>query len=198
MGGVLIIHVSSDNGKGANKMKYTIRYAQVNDARILGEIHAQSWKVAYKGILPDEILDNITIEKREQRFLSAITERGEESALVFKDGEAAGFITIGKCRDEDSDQSHCEIWGIYLHPDYWNQGIGKELINWGVKELYKRGYDKATLWVLEDNIRARKFYEKMGFCHDGTVKVLNIGGPINECRYIKSLDQATNQSCQLL
>ncbi|EQB86230.1 hypothetical protein J2Z44_002418 [Clostridium punense] len=43
---------------------FRIRYANIKDARTLGEIHSKSWKVAYKGIVPDEILKNITVEKR--------------------------------------------------------------------------------------------------------------------------------------
>jgi ribosomal protein S18 acetylase RimI-like enzyme len=166
---------------------YTIRYADSSYAKILGVIHAQSWKVAYKGIIPDEVLDNITAEKREQRFYTAITERGEENFLIFKGEEAAGFLMIEQCRDEDLDETHGEICGIYLHPDYWNQGIGAKLMNWGLEELKNRGYKTITLWVLEENVRAREFYEKLGFSHDGTVKELNIGGPINECRYIKKV-----------
>lgn len=45
-----------------------IRYANLDDAKILGQIHAQSWKVAYKGIVPDGILNNITSDKRQKFF----------------------------------------------------------------------------------------------------------------------------------
>lgn len=72
-------------------------------------------------------------------------------------------------------------------PEYWNNGIGSELINWGLNELKKRNYDKVTLWVLEENINARKFYEKVGFKHDGTVKEITIGKKLNECRYEKTI-----------
>lgn len=164
---------------------YKIRYADIEDARILGEIHSQSWKVAYKGIVPDEILNNITIEKRQKYFEKALTEGWEEDAIIFMDNKAVGLICIGKCRDEDKEDSSGEIWGIYLLPEYWNMGIGSELINWGLGELKKRNYDKAILWVLEDNLNARKFYEKIGFEHDGTVKEISIGKTLNEYRYVK-------------
>lgn len=48
------------------------------------------------------------------------------------------MITIGKCRDKDKDQTYGEIWGIYLHPDYYHKGIGTVLINWGIDELKKK------------------------------------------------------------
>jgi len=61
------------------------------------------------------------------------------------------------------------------------------LINFGEKELKSRSFEKNSLWVLEENINARKFYEKLGFKHDGAVKKLNIGKELNEYRYIKNI-----------
>ena len=148
---------------------YKIRRADVNDARILGEIHSQSWKVAYKGIVPDSVLDNINADKRQKYFEKALSEKGEEDTLIFKDDKAVGFMCIGKCRDEDKDDTYGEIWGMYLLPEYWNQGIGTYLINYGLNELKSRNYKKVTLWVLEENINARKFYEKIGIKHDGKI-----------------------------
>ena len=164
-----------------------IRYANIKDARTLGEIHSKSWKVAYKGIVPDEILKNITVEKRQVYFEKALTENWEEDAIIFKDNDAVGLICIGKCRDADKTDAFGEIWGIYLLPEYWNMGIGYELINWGVNELKKRNYSKVTLWVLEENTNARNFYEKVGFKHDGTVKEITIGKKLVEYRYEKAI-----------
>lgn len=163
----------------------TIRYANISDAKTLGEIHSKSWKAAYKHIVPDEILQNISPEKRQKYFEKALTDGWEEDAIIFKDNEAVGLICIGKCRDADKTDTFGEIWGIYLLPEYWSIGIGSELINWGLNELRKRNYSKVTLWVLEENINARKFYEKIGFKHDGTVKQITIGKNLNEYRYEK-------------
>lgn len=162
---------------------YDIRYATINDARILAQIHSTSWKVAYKGIVPNSVLDNITVEKREKHFEQALKEEREKNAIIFKGNKPAGLICIGKCRDSDQDDSCGEIWGIYLHPDYWNMGIGLVLLKWGLDELTKKGYKKATLWVLEDNLSARKFYEKAGFKHDGLIKEIKVGKVLNEYRY---------------
>jgi ribosomal protein S18 acetylase RimI-like enzyme len=166
---------------------YEIRYADVSDAEVLGEIHSKSWKIAYKNIVPDSILDNIRAENRKKYFEKALSEQTEEDALIYVDNKAVGFMCVGKCRDKDQDISCGEIWGIYLLPEYWNKGIGAYFIQWGLKELKNRNYKKVTLWVLEDNLSARKFYEKMGFRHDGTVKEIVIGKKLNECRYEKMI-----------
>lgn len=164
-----------------------IRYANVDDAKSLGEIHSSSWKAAYKGIIPDKVLDNITAEKREKYFQNALREALEEDAIIFEENKPAGFICIGKCRDKDKDASYGEICGLYLLPDYWHRGLGSKLMSWGLAELEKRNYTRATLWVLEENLSARRFYEKVGFKFDGTVNEINIGKKLNEVRYVKKL-----------
>ncbi|EPR11493.1 hypothetical protein [Ruminiclostridium papyrosolvens] len=76
---------------------YKIRYAEVNDAKVLGKIHSESWKTAYKGIVPDSVLDNITADKRERYFEKALSENLEEDTLIFVNGKEVGLMTIGKC-----------------------------------------------------------------------------------------------------
>lgn len=168
---------------------YNIRYATFDDAKVLGEIHSKSWKSAYRGIVPNEILDNITPSKREIYFKKALSEKWEEDAIIFKEDVPIGLICIGKCRDDDKKELTGEIWGIYLLPQYWRMGVGSELIQWGINELRKRSYKEITLWVLEENIRARRFYEKIGFYHDRTVKEINIGKELKEYRYVKEIEQ---------
>ncbi|MGG5461131.1 N-acetyltransferase family protein [Clostridium sp. B9] len=164
---------------------FDIRYAYISDAKDLAKIHSNSWKVSYKGIIPDEILDNFNIEKKQRYFERVIKDGLEENAVILSNNEVIGFICIGKCRDTDKTDSYGEVWGIYLLPEYFGRGVGTKLINWGLGELRNRGYKKVTLWVLEDNIKARKFYEKVGFKHDGTIKEINIGKSLNEYRYEK-------------
>jgi ribosomal protein S18 acetylase RimI-like enzyme len=161
-----------------------VRYANINDSMVLGSIHSQSFKQAYKDIIPNAILENFTAEKREKYIQKSIIDGTEEYILILKDNEPSGFMCIGKCRDEDLDSSFGEVWGIYLLPLFWNQGLGMELVNWGIQELRQRGFEKISLWVLEENINARRFYEKLGFIHDGAVKEISIGKSLNEYRYI--------------
>jgi Acetyltransferases len=165
------------------QMKYHIRYADVNDSPALGNIHSISFRTAYKDIIPDHILNDFTVEKREKHIRKSLEDKTVEHILILKENKPVGFMCIGKCRDEDLDGSFGEIWGIYLLPDYWNQGLGKRLINWRICELKRRGYKKISLWVLEKNLNARKFYEKLGFEHDGAIKEINIGKQLNEYRY---------------
>lgn len=162
---------------------FTIRYASAEDSAAIGRIHAASWKEAYKGLIPQRILDGLNADKSAEKFYRAIAIKGERFAVITKDGETAGFICFGKCRDADLDQSCGEIRAIYLRPDYWRTGLGTRLISFGIKELRKNGFDKMVLWVLKENKNACAFYEKMGFQRDGAERELDIGGPVAECRY---------------
>lgn len=165
-----------------------IRYAESIDAQILGKIHSESWKVAYKNTIPSEVLDKITADKRAIYFKKALSEGLEEDAIIYRNDNDLGFICFGKCRDNDLDSTFGEIWGIYLLPEFWRQGVGSKLINFAVNELKNKGYRKISLWVLENNKNAIKFYEKQGFKYAGTKKEIVIGIPLNECRYVKVIE----------
>ena len=163
------------------------RWAQIEDAEALGLIHAESWKAAYKNIMPEDFLNNISIEKRQKRFEEALLNKTEENAVILCNDKIVGFICLGKARDEDLAESFGEIWGIYLYPEQWGKGFGRKLISWGIKELENRGCNKIVLWVLEENYKARGFYENIGFRQDGTFKDIKIGKFLKEMRYVLSL-----------
>lgn len=162
----------------------TIRYSVLDDAQALGEIHSLSWRAAYKGIVSDEVLKDFSPEARAERFKYHFAHSERKNAIAFCDGEAAGFITIGKCRDADCGDDCGEVWSLYLKPEFWKRGIGSSLLRWGTNELKKKGFNKIVLWVLEDNINARRFYEKYGFVFDGTRKEIEIGKKYIELRYV--------------
>ncbi len=75
-------------------------------------------------------------------------------------------------------------------PEHWRKGIGITLCKQSESMLASRGYSVATLWVLEANDQARRFYEAMGFRVDGASKILNLGAPLKAVRYRKELSDA--------
>ncbi|HBN82221.1 MAG TPA: GNAT family N-acetyltransferase [Clostridiales bacterium] len=164
-----------------------IRQAQVDDVQVLGEIHALTWKHAYKGIVPDSVLDQTTAEKRQLYFKKALTEKWEEDYLIFYREQPAGLICIGKCRDQDMSSDVGEIWGIYILPAFQGKGVGTYSIKWALEELKSRGYTKVTLWVLEENLHARRFYEYKGFQYKGMFKEIQLGKTLIELRYEKEM-----------
>ena len=90
--------------------------------------------------------------------------------VITLDDEIVGFLTISIARDNDLNDSFYELVGLYLNPEYVANGYGKQAMDWIKKEIKSRGYDNISRWVLEENNRARRFYEKSGFVSDGETK----------------------------
>jgi len=163
-----------------------IRYADLEDSDVLGEIHSESLQVAFKDIIPDYVLkDDFSVKRRTERFIMELSENSPKTAMVFEGNEPAGLISFGKCRYGNNDKSWIEIWRVYLTPEFWGTGMAKELMEWGINEILKENFSNIELWVLEENISAKKFYEKIGFKHDNTVQIINMGKELKELRYIK-------------
>lgn len=163
-----------------------IRKALFNDSLVLAKIHVESFIKAYKNIIPLKILSNFTIEKRQNIFKNSIKEELEETYLIEEKGQVCGFITIGKCRDNDKSNLSGEIWGIYVSPQYWQKGYGKRLLEYGENLLREKGFKEIFLWVLKDNLTSRNFYEHFGYKIEGSKKVLKNLGDIESIRYCKN------------
>jgi GNAT superfamily N-acetyltransferase len=99
-----------------------------------------------------------------------------------------GFASYSPSRDSDADPSRVgEIGAIYLLPGAWGKGIGRRLMEATLSCLATAGFAQVTLWVLDSNVRARRFYEAGGWCADGGQKFDESRGfPITQVRYRRS------------
>jgi ribosomal protein S18 acetylase RimI-like enzyme len=146
-----------------------IRRAALEDARAMAEVHVGSWRHAYRGLLPDAYLERLSVEDREAMWRSAV-DQAEAGAFVAEEGgRIVGFSSFGPSRDDDAGERTGEIPAIYVEPSTIGRGIGRELLQAATAALRDEGFERATLWVLEANERARRFYEKAGWSWDGTV-----------------------------
>ena len=172
-------------------MSIEIRKVLVEEAREYAICHATCWRAAYKGIIPDEYLNNMlsdmdqVVEIRKQSISEA---SGDEYCCITLDGKMIGKLGYSKCRDEDKIDAG-EIHAIYLYPDYWDKGYGRQIMEYTLDKLKAMGFGEVVIWVLEENMRARMFYEKFGFKFDGTAKEIIIGKPLIEFRYVLELDE---------
>lgn len=160
-----------------------VRRATTEDASRLAEVHIASWRTAYRGEFPDDFLDGLDIDARRQFFLRTIS--GGSIVLVSEgDGVVAGFCLIG---DADR-QGWGEILAIYVHPDQWGEGHGHRLIGAAEDELREMGHQRALLWVLAGNSRARDFYQRQGWVRAAPMRIEEIGGvQVTEVSYERDL-----------
>ena len=154
-----------------------IRDAVPGDGRGIAEVHVASWLGAYRGLLPDEALDALDAEARAQVWEERLAEPPFERyrVLVLDEGEVRGFASLGPSRDPDAGEDVGELYALYLEPGRWGHGLGRALHGAAVKALAEAGFAEATLWVLDSNERARRFYERSGWWLDGAERRDRIG-----------------------
>jgi GNAT superfamily N-acetyltransferase len=187
--GTFAIRVSrGDRSLGHPGPVTEIRVAQVGDAEAIARVHVAGWQRAYRGLLPDEFLDALSWEQRFPGWVDRLdpAPTGPGGTLVAGDGGAViGFASIGPARDTDRARpGHWELYAIYLDPARWGRGDGSQLLA-AASATIPSGVRDVSLWVLDGNSRARRFYERHGFAADGTRKDDVIGGAaVVEVRYL--------------
>ncbi len=169
-----------------------IRAARLEDSPDIAVVHVRSWQSAYRGLLPQAYLDSLDPAQRIGRWERSLSETNwSHDGILVADANGCllGFVSYGPARDDDADSKRVgEIHAIYLVPAAWDKGIGKQLMAAALERLVKAGFNQATLWVLDSNVRARHFYEAGGWPADGAVKRDESRGfLLIEMRYRRSL-----------
>lgn len=143
-----------------------VRQARNEDVRGIAEIHVRSWQAAYRGILPDELLDGLLVSERETNW-QALLSAGNALWLTLVaecNVGLAGFCSVATpCRDADATERTAEISALYVDPSQWRQGTGGAMLTAALAELSERHFRDAILWVLPENRPALAFYDKFGF-----------------------------------
>lgn len=173
-----------------SKNQTLIRKATLLDSNAIADIHVKSRQKVYRGIIPDAVLDALSVQEREAVWHEIIDSNTVVLVIEHKN-VIIGFASMAQGRDLDLDPTiYGEISAIYLHPDYFHQGFGRLLMQHATEKLEDMGFSFVYAWVLTENIPAKKFYEAMGFEETNVTKAdLNTTETIilNEVRYLKKL-----------
>ena len=165
-----------------------VRRAGIDDAAAVADIHVRSWQAGYEHVFGAERLATVTVAQRLPRWREILA--GDEQVCLLAeddDGRALGWCTVGEGREPDLENAG-EVWGIYAAPEAWGTGAGRALLAAGLDTLAELGFAEASLWVLEDNPRARRFYEREGWTPDGARKQDEfLGVTVDEVRYRRTL-----------
>ncbi len=162
-----------------------IRKLKPKDSRrAVSCIYEESWKAAYKDIIPADYLESIP----KGHWAANIDRSGTGTLLVLEEGQIIGTSSYCKARRAEM-EGFGEIVSLYLLPEYIGRGFGRSLMEAAVEELKALGFSDIYLWVLEENGRARRFYEKFGFQFSGIVIEDEIGGrKVREVQYRYHVD----------
>ncbi len=165
-------------------------YAALEDARAIAAIHVDTWRAAYKSIVPDEYLASLSAAHRETMWGECIAKGSAELIVAKEAGAVRGLLCFGQCRNERSSEIEAEVWAMYVAPSAWSTGVGRLLWLRARELMLAQGFKSCSLWVFPQNDRAIKFYRSAGFVHDGSVpKSFVLGGTqLQEVRYVSRLD----------
>jgi GNAT superfamily N-acetyltransferase len=159
-----------------------VRDARSEDAEAIARIHVRTWQEAYKHVLPADRLAELSEDERATQWRDWL-KRSEITALVAVEGDKVrAFASGGPSRDEEGVG---ELYAIYVEPVGWGTGLGRDLIVETERCLRGSGFREAMLWVLEDNPRARRFYEAGAWFPEASRAQTLLGVDISEIRYRK-------------
>ena len=172
----------------------TVRPARPDDAGAVITVRIASWKAAYAAHLPDDAWADYDVDAATRRLAGSIEQAGLLVLVAERDGAVVGYTMSGAARDDDIADGTREIYAIYVHPDAWSTGTGRALMSATISAL---GDVPVVLWVLEDNHRAQRFYERAGYTADGARKDADMpGGPVPEIRYRRAAMDSTRVMTQ--
>ncbi len=140
----------------------TIRKATFDDAPEIANVHLNSWRETYRGLLPQEYLDQLPLSFKERMNLWRKISADERKALFVAEAPEGivGFAGYSHPRQE-SMNSYGELGAIYLLEKYQGKGVGFGLLKIGMQTLMEWNYLKAYSWVMKESPTI-KFYVKTG------------------------------------
>ena len=148
-----------------------VRTARPSDAAAMGALVVRAWQRAYRGLMPDEYLDGLTVDDRTDLWTQVLTGEPDPPRAVFvaedDDGRVVGFVAVGGEMDV-ADAPRGEVYALNVDPGRWGRGVGRTLLAAGCGHLRAVGFATAVLWVHPDNVRACRFYRASGWRADGT------------------------------
>ena len=149
-------------------MTINIRHAKTEDSSAIATVHIASWHETYRGLLPDDLLDNLRHDDRANLWVEIIALNAQypmnAQFVAEVEGTIVGFGSCGQGRSKDCLEAgyQGEISTLYVLKNHQNLGLGSEIFSQMTKHLLANEITTASLWVLDTNVHARCFYEKRG------------------------------------
>ena len=152
-------------------MPAMVRPATLDDLDAIVAVHVAGFRAGNVPHLPPEERDRLNEERAAAVWdgMIAAPPPGTE-VIVATDGsgDVVGIACAGRARDDDVAEDTGELYALYVDPEAWGRGHGRELDRATRAHLRGALFTSAVLWVLEDNEGARAFYERCGWRADGS------------------------------
>jgi L-amino acid N-acyltransferase YncA len=166
-----------------SELTYAIAPAGPADAAALADLHVESWRETYAGILPRMYLDRMSVALHERQWRARLMST-REATLVAEDGRGrlVGYASAMRARGRRAGDE-AEIATLYLLKSVQGAGLGRALFTAGARVMAARGATALVVWVLRDNLQARGFYERLGGRRDEAGEEFVGGAVVASVRY---------------
>jgi len=154
---------------------HRIRRATAADVDAIAEAHVEAWRTAYADLMPRSAIESHTPDERRGQWAQIVADPSRRALVVEDVDGVAGFSWYGRPGDDEGAPETGELLGIYLLERAIGSGVGRELLARATTGLVELGYRRGALWVLEANVRARRFYEAAGWGTDGATRPHPVG-----------------------
>jgi len=146
-----------------------LRAASAADAAALAAVFVAAWRDAYPGVVAGTVLAALD-ERDVADWLGNLVASSNQATTLAEDppGSVAGFVRFGA---DPGDSRVGHVYALYTHPRASRRGIGRRLLEHALAELSPGDRRPVSLWVFEENERARRFYAAAGFVPDGARRV---------------------------
>lgn len=159
-----------------------IKMANPGDEAVLAHIQTESWKSAFEGILSRDDLEALTeINRVTEMYKRTLCSYSEHGFILSVDGKPHCIAYWGASRESDM-PDYAELICIHSLPENRRCGYGTVMMEHIFREIKNAGFEKIMLWVFENNIPARKFYEKLEFKPSGKTKIFRGAVEMMYCR----------------
>jgi GNAT superfamily N-acetyltransferase len=140
-----------------------IRPATPEDAAAISAVRTASWRATYRGVVPDNFLDAMTPGESTERWREVAAGANADARLLVCEVEGAvvGFACYGAARPPQLGYSG-ELYATYYLPEAMGKGYGTAVVREVAAGLKRMGHADMILWVMEANVRGRRFYEGIG------------------------------------
>lgn len=160
-------------------MEIQLRRAVPEDAAALAAVEVKGWRAAYRGLMPDAYLNDLSEVEKAEAWRQNLLKHGPAGRkrvwVALRAVDICGFVRVGPVLDESKGEVGLSYL-LYVLPEQWGRGIGAILMQAGMQELRDLGLREAVLWVLRDNLRARRFYKRLSWTPDGQTGIEDYGG----------------------
>ena len=150
-----------------------IRKAVVSDSYDIAKLQVAGWQNAYKGLINDDFLDNMSVDIACDNWRKHILSQNDTNYIYVyeKENKILGLIRFGKPDDALSNYN-AEIHVLYVEPSLKRNGIGTKLFNFAKEYFVSKNTTKMIIWCLKGNTPSIKFYQKMGGNITSTRKII--------------------------